>query len=90
MNDFVIGVKPIANGVVAEVDEEVVGSVGAMWVTLDGRELPTDGSGGLIGVKVEADAGPLHIVLTLFGHTVKFIDFRDAELAPERFRVEGK
>lgn len=59
MNDIVVGVKRIKNGSeLAEPHEEASAAVGAMWITVDGKEI-ADGTDNLIGITVFTSSAPL-------------------------------
>lgn len=85
-NEIVVGVKPIKDSVVAGVGEEAGASIGACWVTIDGREVPCVGDGNLISVKVDCDAGPMVVHLKLLASQFRTVHYLDPEHAPERFR----
>lgn len=89
MNEIVIGVKPVSRDSISESDEDMVGSMGAVWVTYNGEELPCvhEGNTTLISVKLECDAGPSIVTLKLIGGYVRTVRF-DGEEAPERFRAK--
>lgn len=87
MNEIVIGVKPLADGGIADTDADTQGSIGAMWVTYNGQELPcyTKADSRLISVRVEMAYGPTTVELKLIGGFVKTVRWNGPE-APERFR----
>lgn len=86
-NEIVVGVKPIKDSAVVEVGEEAVASIGACWVTFDGKELPCKYEDGSIitSVKVDCDAGPLVVHLQLIASQFRTVHYQDPEHAPERF-----
>lgn len=88
MNDIVVGVKPIANGTIADTDEEAVGSIGALWLTIDGREVACsrEGDSNLISVKFEIDQGPCKATVTLIGASLRTARWDDPTDAPERYK----
>jgi hypothetical protein len=82
MNDFVVGVKPISGSTLAEPgDDSGHGSIGAVWVIVDGQEVACarDGQSNLISVTMNMDAGPSTVTLNLIARTIQTVDFRDKE-----------
>jgi hypothetical protein len=59
MNEIVVGVKRVKEARLADPGEEANGALGAVWVTVDGREFPVDGAKSLIAVSLDSSADPL-------------------------------
>lgn len=88
MNEIVVGIKPIAGAALAGTDEEATAAVGAVWLTIDGREIACakDGGSNLIKVVFEMDAGPCTATVTLIGSSLRTARWDDPEVAPDKYK----
>lgn len=84
MNEIVVGVKPIGNGVIAAPGEEAYAAFNCMWVMVDGVELPLKDA--LIKASTEVSSNFLTVTLELVASGFRTARW-DGPEAPERWRA---
>lgn len=87
MNEVVVGVKRVAGLQLEDDEHEAVTAIGAVWVTIDGKELPCKrDDSNLISVTTRMDHGPMFVTLEIVAASIKTVSFDDPDEAPERHK----
>lgn len=83
MNEVVVGVKRIKGGAaLANWEEEATAAVQCLWITIDGKEVPSE---FIISAETVVENGPLVVNIKIGASEFRTTDAYGPE-APERFR----
>lgn len=87
MNEVVVGVKRVTRGgSLVDPDEEASIAVQCLWVTIGGKEVPSD---AIVSAETISENGPLIVTIKVGASEFRTTDAFGPE-APERFRERAR